>query len=162
MTGEGILNKLQGVKYLYLSQLSEPRDNSVRIVVEEANLNARGSAEPPSPELKFLLEGARPIEPTAGCRTFELYWREYAAYCVTEELVGSNARTGYEDESYCGGVLRLYTKSHFLDHILRNTGGHLKAVQHWKLICLNHLIDVAAYGAPEITLVNIRDGRMPQ
>ncbi len=157
-----ILDQLEGVEYLYLSQLSEPRDNSLRIVVEEAILNKGRVAEPPSPELQHLFENSHPIESTAGCRTFELFWNRYAAYCVTEELVGSNARTGYDDESYTGTILRAYTKSHFLDHILRDTGGHLGAVQHWKIICLNHLIDVAAYDAPQITALGRRDGRVSQ
>jgi hypothetical protein len=47
-------------------------------------------------------------------RTFKLYWERYAAYCVTKELVGSNARKGYDEGSYKGTVLRAKTKSHFL------------------------------------------------
>jgi len=45
---------------------------------------------------------------------FELFWKRYAAYLVTEELVGSNSLTGYDDESYTGSILRVYTKSHSL------------------------------------------------
>jgi hypothetical protein len=72
---------------------------------------------------------------------------------VTEELVGSNSLGGYDDEAYSGTILRRYTRSHFLNHIARDTGGHSDPVQHFKLICLNHLIDVATYESPEITLV---------
>ena len=154
MTDGEVLDRLRGVEYLYLSQLSEPRDNALKIVVEEAILNSERAPIAPLPELKTLFENAHPIETAAGCRVFELYWREYAAYCVTEELVGSNARTGYDDECYTGTVLRIYTKSHFLDHVGRDTGCHQKAVQHWKVICLNHLIDVAAYDVPQITVVS--------
>lgn len=90
------------------------------------------------------------------CRLFELFWKRYAAYCVSEELVGSNARDGYDDESYTGKILRAYRRSHFLDHMFRDTGGHLAVVQHWKLVCLNHLIDVAAYDVPEVALLSPR------
>lgn len=146
-------SELNTVDYVYLRELSEPRDNSLRILVEEATLNISRTAEPPLPELLHLFENAHPIESTTKCRVFELYWNRYAAYCVSEELVGSNAHGGYEDESYTGKILRVYTRSHFLDHMLRDTGGHLAVVLHWKLVCLNHLIDVAAYDIPTVTLL---------
>jgi len=43
---------------------------------------------------------------------------------ATEELTGSNFVTGYDDESYTGSILQVYTKSHFLDHLAPDTGGH--------------------------------------
>jgi hypothetical protein len=150
-------SELDSVQYLYFRELSEPRDNSLRLVVEEAVVNhsgvSRGTPELLAPELASILKGASPIEPVEGCRIFEIYWKRYAAYLVTEELVGSNAANGYDDESYTGRVLRLYSKSHFLNHLTRDTGGHPDLLQHYKLICLNHLIDVAAYAPPEVRLV---------
>ena len=38
MSGSLELDSLNSVKYLYLRELSEPRDNSLRILVEEAVL----------------------------------------------------------------------------------------------------------------------------
>jgi hypothetical protein len=150
-------SELDSVQYLYFRELSEPRDNSLGLVVEEAMVNhsgvSRGTPGLLAPELASILKGASPIEPVEGCRIFEIYWKRYAAYLVTEELVGSNAANGYDDESYTGRVLRLYSKSHFLNHLTRDTGGHPDLLQHYKLICLNHLIDVAAYAPPEVRLV---------
>lgn len=103
-----------------------------------------------------ILADAHPIETLEGCVAFELYWPQYAAYLVTEELVGSNALTGYDDEVFTGKLLCVYTKSHFLDHINRDTGGHTEPLQHYKLVCLNHLIDVAAYSAPELHVIENR------
>jgi hypothetical protein len=57
---------------------------------------------------------------------FQLSWKHYLAYLVTEELVGSNAAKGYADEVYTGNILRVYTKSHFLDHVMRDTDGTSK------------------------------------
>lgn len=150
------IEQLNSVKYIYLRNLSEPRDNSLKIVVEEAVLNKNriASCSSPIPELQNLFADAHLIESIEGCKVFELYWKHYAAYCVTEELVGSNAQTGYDDESYEGKILRSYTKSHFLDHIQRDTGGHVDGiVQHYKLICLNHLIDIAACEPPQVRLL---------
>jgi hypothetical protein len=70
---------------------------------------------------------------------------------VTEELIGSSG--SYDDEIYTGKLLRVYTKSHFLDYLSRDTGGHREPVQHYKLICLNHIIDVGSYAPPAIRLM---------
>src|SRR5215813_12656670 len=146
------IEQLESVQYLYLRELSEPRDNSLKLVVEEAVVNRSGIATF-HPELEGITKDASPIESVEGCRLFELYWKRYAAYLVTEELVGSNSVDGYEDESYTGRILRVYRRSHFLDHLARDTGGHLDPVQHYKLVCLNHLIDVAAYAPPDVLVV---------
>jgi hypothetical protein len=70
------------------------------------------------------------------------------AYLVTEECVGSCGRD--DDEIYTGKLFREYTKSHFLEHLSRDTGGHTESILHFKLTCLNHVVDVAAYAPPEV------------
>jgi hypothetical protein len=131
---------LDSAQYLYLRQITEPRDNTLRIVVQEAVANRTK----PAPEIpgveKFLLAGAAAIESTKNCKTFVLYWPLYVAYLVTEEAVGSCGNQ--KDEIFTGRFFRTYEKSHLLDHISRDTGGHFKPFQHYKIICLNHLIDV--------------------
>ncbi len=157
------LAQLERVKYLYLRQLSEPRDNSLALVVEEAVVNRSRNLETDSSMPESLREAG-----ILGCvsdridrdlQSIQVVLEALrAAYLVTEELVGSNGND-YDDEVYVGRLLRFYTKSHFLDHLARDTGGHLDPLQHYKLICLNHLIDVAAYGPPEIELViDLPDG----
>jgi len=143
-------NSLDSAKHLYLREISEPRDNSLRLVVQEAVINPSGSVDshPELPELAEILKGASPIESTEDCRSFELTWKHYVAYLVTEECVGSCG--SYDDETFSGKLFRVYTKSHFLEHLARDTGGHAEEVLHYKLTCLNHLIDVAAYTRPEV------------
>jgi len=152
MSNNPEFDSLNSVKYLFLRHLSEPRDNSLRLVVEEAVVNRLTPAIVPGdhPELDEILKGAWPIESVEGCKTFELTWDRYAAYLVTEELIGSNG--SYDDEIYSGNLLRVYTKSHFLDYLARDTGGHLEPVQHYKLICLNHLVDIGSYAPPAIRM----------
>jgi hypothetical protein len=143
-------NSLDSAKYLYLRELSEPRDNSLRLVVQEAVINPSGSvgSHPELPELTEILKDASPIEFTEDCRSFELTWKHYVAYLVTEECVGSCG--SYDDEMFSGKLFRVYTKSHFLEHLAQDTGGHAEEILHYKLTCLNHLIDVAAYTPPEV------------
>lgn len=157
MTTGAALKHLGETKYLYLREISEPDKqtfNNLTIVVEEAVVNYAGVVRTSRPELEAILKDAHPIESVPGGRRFRLTWKHYVAYLVTEELVGSNALTGYSDELFTGTVFRTYTKSHFLDHIARNTGGHLHDVRHFKIICLDHLIDVASYYPPEVELTN--------
>lgn len=144
------LNSLDSAKYLYLRELSEPRDNSLRLVVQEAIVNPDGlvSPHPELPELEELSRSASPIESNDTCRTFELTWKRYVAYLVTEECVGSCGE--YDNEVFTGNLFRVYTKSHFLEHLARDTGGHTEEIFHFKLTCLNHMIDVAAYAPPEV------------
>jgi len=76
------LDSLESAKYLYLRELSEPRDNSLRLVVQEAVVNPAGlvRSHPELPELEGILKGASPIESTENCRSFELIWKRYVAY----------------------------------------------------------------------------------
>ena len=152
-----IIQQLNSSKYVYLREISEADKrvfNSLKIVVEEAIVNEAATVSSERPELAKVLEKAHPIESVPGCRTFQLTWSHYLAYLVTEELVGSNALKGYADEVYTGKIFREYTKSHFLDHVMRNTGGHLEDVRHFKIICLDHLVDIASYYAPRVELLS--------
>jgi hypothetical protein len=150
------VGQLNSVKYLYLHHLSEPRDNSLRLIVEEAVANRSGVIRPQPelatvPELAHILRDAWPIESIEGCRKFELYWKSYVAYLVTEEIVASCGKD--QDEVYSGTLFRIYEKSHFLEYLARDTGGHSEPVRHYKIVCLNHVIDVAAYALPEVRLL---------
>jgi hypothetical protein len=144
---------LNTAQYLYLRQLSEPRDNALRIVVQEATSNRAKAAplEIPGNAGKFFDGNAWPIESTETCRTFILHWRRYVAYLVTEGAVGSCG--DYKDEVFIGRFWRKYEKSHLLDHVARDTGGHLASLQHFKIICLNHKIDVVSTKPPEIEVL---------
>ena len=129
--------------------------NSLRFVVQEAVVNPTGvsrSSYPDLPELEEITKGTSPIESTDTCRTFELTWKRYVAYLVTEEIVGSCGQN-VDDEIFTGELFRVYTKSHSLEYLARDTGGHMEEILHYKLICLDHLIDVAAYTPPEVNQV---------
>jgi hypothetical protein len=159
------IRQLNAVRYVDLREISEPDKrvfNAVRIIVEEAIVNEATETVNHRPELASVLAGAHPIESVEGCKTFSLSWKHYLAYLVTEELVGSNAPSGYADEVYTGKILRVYTTSHFLDHVMRDTGGHIQEVLHYKLICLNHLIDVVSYYPPEVKVLASGEGLSEQ
>lgn len=114
------MNFLDSAKYLYLRELTEPRDNSLRLVVQEALVNPSGvvRSHPELPELGELSISASPIESTDTCKSFELTWERYVAYLVTEECVGSCGQ--YGDEVFTGSLFR-DTQSHIFLSILRET-----------------------------------------
>ncbi len=140
---------LNAARYLYLRELKEPKDNSLRIVVGEAAVRRSAQARP---EAAGTFTEMSRIETTKDYSSFELFWNHYVAYLVTEELVGSNGTC--DDEVFTGGVFRIYTKSHFLEHLARDTGGHFEPILHYKMICLSHLIDVASCTPPEIRQIS--------
>jgi len=143
------VQKLNSSKYVYLREISEPRDNSLCLVVQQAVENPSGVVRlSPLPGINKLLEGSVPIGSTEACESSKLLWKSYIAYSVTEECVGSCG--SYDDEVYEGAVIRVYKRSYFLDHPPRDTGGHTDAIGHYKIICLNHLIDVASYAPPVV------------
>lgn len=159
MSKDTALEELNAVKYLYLQQLSEPTDNALRVVVQEAVENRSAPARQPvpeSPELAEMLKDAWPIESIEGCKTFELYWKRYAAYLVSEEMFGSLATGGRDDEVFTGNILRVYSKSKFLDYF---ASWPLEPIQHYKLLCLNHIIDIAAYATPKIRVIAVATRR---
>ncbi|MBS1866815.1 MAG: hypothetical protein JSS69_12950 [Acidobacteria bacterium] len=147
---------LNQADYYYLRDISEPRDNSLRLVIEQAVLNRGGKpADIPDelPEVRAIKTDAFPIESITGCKSFELVWDFYAAYLVAEELAGTGG--SWNGEIYEGKLFRIYAKSNFLDHLARDIGETLEPIQHYKLICLNHLIDVAATNPPKVSQLNL-------
>ena len=133
---------LENAKYLSLRTIAEPRDNSLLLVVQESVVtqvrdlseqDRDGSPEQAFQETGGLTNTYHPIGSATDCRTFQLYWKRYVAYLVTEECVGSAGK--YDDEVYTGKLLRYYEKSHFLNHLGKDTGGHFQHLKHYKLVC---------------------------
>lgn len=151
--GTDLFAVINSVRYLYLRGLSEPRDNSLRIEVQEAIEN-RAKAAPLGilgSEGNFFPGNSWPSESTDSCRAFVLHWSRYVAYLVTEEGAASCGKC--DDEVFTGNLFRQYQKSHMLDHVSRDTGGHFEPLQHYKILCLNHLIDIVSTKPPEIEIV---------
>jgi hypothetical protein len=150
MTQESIWKDIDSADYLFLNRLFEPRDNQLTIVLDEAVANKAKTGRRDLPG-GIVIEDVTPIEPTEACKVFELHWRNYVSYCVTEEMHGSCGE--YEHEEYTGRLLRIYTKSHFLDHIAADTGAHSEPYRHYKIACQNHYIDIVSAVPPELTTV---------
>jgi hypothetical protein len=96
---------LDSAEYLYLPERSEPRDNSLQLVVQETVVNRSGlfgGHHPERPQLAKILNDASPIESTDARQIFELTWKHHVAYLVSEECVGS---CGHSDDEIFSGKL---------------------------------------------------------
>ncbi len=106
--------QLDECAYLDLTGISEPGRSSLRLIVEELQESYD------SQELEIggvNLGQSRKIEHTGSCRAFEITWKTYISYAVVNE---SYARVK-DDDVYEGRLVRVYSKSDFLEHIRRNT-----------------------------------------
>lgn len=138
----------EGLMNLYLTEIGEPSDNRLRILVSE------GIVGQPSP-IKFgdvdLGEG-RPIEMTVESRHFELSWDYYVAYAVRNE----SFCTAEPQESQMINQLHRRFDSAFLEFVSATTfanGDYPGPLQHWALSTLNHCVDVVSVQPPRVQQV---------
>lgn len=142
-------------KWIYLNEIGEPRDNSLRIVLGEASsgapMAAGTSAAGALPELEKILDGARPLLHGSGCRIFELTWASYIAYSVRNESFVSADKS----EVFTGRLLVEYSKSKYLDFVEAATFADATfpgPFKHYGIHCLNHIVDVVSLVPPEIQI----------
>jgi hypothetical protein len=138
---------IEACKWIFLREIGEPEDNSLRLVVEEAKANG------PPEDIEMLpgkiISGTRAVESDTTCRAFELLWPSYVSYSIRNESYCSVD----DDEKWEGRLFCLYSKSHFLDYVARATFASAEypgPLRHWGVNCLNHIIDVVSTFEPEI------------
>src|SRR5829696_9636163 len=135
--------------YLYLTEIGEPEDNVLRLVIEEA----RASGEPEEMKIgDVVLSGARPIVSDDTCYAYEVVFGGYVAYSVRNESYTPEDKS----EEYTGRLFRVYSKSHFLDYVWVATFAsdeYPGKLNHYEVVCENHMVDVVSIGEPEIIVV---------
>jgi hypothetical protein len=158
MAGRSVLNlllhaEIDSCKYLYLREVGEPRDNQLRVVVEEAGTN-------PAPESRTItgvtFSELHAIESTENSRLFEVIWDHYIAYNIMNE---SYARVDEYDVAQSGRLMKTYSRSRFLDYLALASiasEDHPGTFIHYGLLCLNHVIDIACPNPPAISLLRPR------
>ena len=131
--------------YLYLSELAEPDDNSLRVILHEARSGDALSVA----DISGPVTAVRPIEHRPGYQVFELNWNSYIAYSVRNESYASRDT----NEVFEGELFRTYSQSRYLDFVAASTiasADYPGPFRHWGIICLNHVIDVVSVDEPEI------------
>jgi len=135
-------------KYLYLRGLQEPKDNSLRLVIEEA---VSGRASEPLVIGRTSIP-TNLIETLPGCRVFVVNWKSYYAFTVTNE--SSGIIEGANDKGE-GTLFRVLSSSVYLDFIRVHTYTFVEPDprRHWSIYCQNHVLDVVSVDEPEIQMV---------
>jgi hypothetical protein len=152
MASPGILAELfadiNSCPYLFLREMSEPEENSLRLLIEEGIVSAEAT---PIEVAGVVIEGGHRITSTENARLFEIYWDQYIAYGVRNEsyVIGGDDSERFE----LGNLARIYSKSNFLDYMRKATFAsdeHPGPALHIEIICQSHIIDVLSIAVPSV------------
>ncbi len=141
-----LAKKIDSHQYLHLVRIEEAEENVLRLVVAEARAGG------PAHDIHIgetLLTGLISIATTEDCAAYEIRFESYVAYSVRDESF--TAWDDYEESS--GRLFRVFRKSRFLDYLRTATlasDDHPGPLVHYGIICLDHIVDVAAVDPPEI------------
>jgi hypothetical protein len=117
---------------LDLVTISEPRANSLRLIIAELTSSERSDS----------------IEHGVRDRLYEVTWSAYVAYNVINERYC----TRNDSDEFEGRLFRLYRKSRYLEFVRENKNATFLAPnhKHWAIICENHIIGVVSEEEPII------------
>lgn len=132
---------------LFLEELCETAERVLRILVAEGKIQDQIVCQL-SDEIQVP---ARPVEVTPDSMRYRIVFSDYVAYAVRDESYASPDSS----ESFIGNRLRTYSKSHFLTFTQVSTlarSWYPGPYVHYQLVCVDHVIDVAALEEPIIHL----------
>jgi hypothetical protein len=146
--------ELNRCESLFLRGLNEPRENSLRVVVEEG----KPSPEETSIEIAgTVISGVHRVLTGEHTSLFEISWDHYMAYSVINESYA----VGDESEKFeLGNLVRVYSESKFLDFVRRATWTQNDSgfSQHIEIVCECHILDVISTTVP--TVKKLRSARL--
>lgn len=144
-----LIEQINKHKYLYLTEIGEPSENVLRLVIEQATTSDEER------DLKIgetTISGLRDIISDERCFAYEIIFESYIAYSVLNE---SYAQVD-ESEIFTGNLFRIYSKSNFLDYLKLSTFAaedYPGKFEHYELVALNHVVEVASVDAPQINVL---------
>ena len=145
-------DEINSAKSLFLLNIKEPRDNQVSITVQETTV---------SNEEEYIAVGDKSIGPAKRiivnekCKKFRIFFNSYASYIVLNE----SFPMWYDYEEWTGKLIRIYTKSNFLDYIRKDTNADEfydylnEKLKHFSINCENHVIHIATIEEPIIKIL---------
>ena len=142
-----IFAELSACRHLFLRQINEPHENSLRLLVEE------GTVSPEASSMRIggtVIADAHRIVCNENTGLFEVSWKSYICYSVrNESYVMRDETEKYE----LGNLIRLYSDSKFLDFVRSATfacNEYPGPFQHVQVITEMHIIDVISTAAPAV------------
>ncbi len=121
---------MQEKGYIYLEKIIEPKENSLRLLINRSKFNI----DLPMVQLEF---------------------ESYISYSVIDESFSYSIDNS---EISKGELFRIYTKSRYLDFIKIATNEREDLCPsenyiHYQFLCLNHTVDVISCGEPKVIVV---------
>ena len=142
------LEQVSSCKWLFLKDLVDGPENTLRILVQEArtqetveDINVAG----------VKIRGVSPVEHDDSCRVFELSWGNYICYAVRNESYALP-----DGKEWTGQRVRRHEESTFLSYVTQDTFADKKypgPFSHIEIVCELHVIDVASTEEPTVRLV---------
>jgi hypothetical protein len=145
--GRQMFADLNSCAYLFLREIGEPRENSLRLISEE------GTASPDAISIEVagtVISDRHKVTSGADTQLFEIAWDFYVAYSVRNE---SYVVRDDSEQFDLGNPVRIYSKSTFLDYVARATFAcdeHLGPLLHVGVLCESHIIDMISTDLPKI------------
>lgn len=149
MAESSLLQEIDSCKNLFLTGISEPETNSLRLLLSEGRVS---EVEETWDIAGVALPGVRTIDITGQSRRFEVSWHCYISYAVRDESYCSWDK----EEEWVGASFRVYSKSKFLDFIGNGTFATAEypgPFKHYEIVCLDHIIDVVSEEPPTVRVV---------
>lgn len=131
---------------LFLTEIAEPSEHQLRVVVGEGLLG------PPQRMADTEIEfgEVRPIELTKESRFFELNWSDYVAYAVRNESFWAAEPN---QPAFLSHLTRRFNSA-FLEFVSTTTFADDEfpgPLQHWALTTHMHCVDVVSVQAPRVS-----------
>jgi hypothetical protein len=120
------IEQINSHKYLYLTEIGEPEDNVLRLVIEQASV---GNEERDLKVGNTVISGLRDIVSDERFFAYEVIFESYIVYSVINESFTQVDKS----EVYIGNLFRIYSKSNFLDYINLQLL-HQKIIQEFSII----------------------------
>ena len=140
--------------WIFLTDLHEPKENSLRVAVAEAITSI------PKEEISAPASLWAPIIITPDSRRFELVWKSYVGYLVRNEsfVIPDNK----SEHRACGVFLERKSSVYlrFLEETTFATSVIQKPMRHWEIHCLNHCVDVVSFDEPIIREIDDIEERL--
>ena len=141
-----VFDEINCFQYLFLSQIVELSDNELLVRITEAKVSEKeeraiiGTTD---------LGKSNRILIDKSSKVYEIHFDSYVAYSVVNESYS----VFHEYEERIGRLFCIYSKSNYLDYILKETIVdfiHTCELKHYGINCLNHTINIVSLEEPII------------
>jgi hypothetical protein len=145
-----LIDQINNHKYLYVNEISEPKDNSFRFVIKQASL---GEQETDVKVDSSVVTQLNSIVSDQNCFIYEVVFKSYIAYSVINESYAQQDET----EKFTGHLFRVYSESHFLNFVRASTiasEDYPGVFAHYGIVALNHIVDIVSTDLSNIKILH--------